>query len=581
MAIAWKNEETKYLLKLYKQEQHLYNSNLNSYRNPIKRFEALQRITAKLKTIKPKVNADSIKKKVKNLRSVYTSELMRIAKKRSDLRASGQDIDTDDESSLTQWWAFDEMKFLNDHIYQRKPNVTEKHVSAKIKSDEEENDDAQHQQIVSEFTVLSTPTPDVWRRNEITLLIKLFKKHEHLYNTSHSDYRHREKRDQSFNDILTVMTKIKPNLDTLSLKAKLRGIRTNYTTELQKMVKRRSYLSSDEPVSSWWCFDQLHFLDNFIQHRKCPTVAVDAKNLPRHKTGEIFVNDVNQFTFLCTHCHRDFAYAKDFQDHVLQEHLKEMRIVAVKEEIEAVEEIEALEDELATDDNYNDTCMEELPTSNSPTQQNLEQIDVDLLFVGSSSSKVVDKPFKCNICGQRFRFEHILNGHRKINHEPNDMDNDLEEDAWIECVECNAKFISIIRLQKHTKSVHRSFTCSHCNAEFRCSKNLKGHIRRMHLRTEPRFTCEYCNKKFKEKGNLVQHIRTHTGEKPYKCDRCDKSFGWSSYLRIHRRFHDKSELLYQCAECGQRFASNGMSSDFDLTIIKMLMIYTIIFRHIE
>ncbi len=67
--------------------------------------------------------------------------------------------------------------------------------------------------------------------------------------------------------------------------------------------------------------------------------------------------------------------------------------------------------------------------------------------------------------------------------------------------------------------------------------------------------CEYCGKIFKNCSNLTVHRRSHTGEKPYKCNLCSYACAQSSKLTRHMKTHGQgAKEVFKCEVCGMPFS---------------------------
>ncbi|XP_055316118.1 zinc finger imprinted 3-like [Sitodiplosis mosellana] len=61
--------------------------------------------------------------------------------------------------------------------------------------------------------------------------------------------------------------------------------------------------------------------------------------------------------------------------------------------------------------------------------------------------------------------------------------------------------------------------------------------------------CHVCNHLASDKSNLKRHLRIHTGEKPFQCDVCSKSFARKDDLNSHKKTHGQ----FRCSKCYQGF----------------------------
>ena len=87
---------------------------------------------------------------------------------------------------------------------------------------------------------------------------------------------------------------------------------------------------------------------------------------------------------------------------------------------------------------------------------------------------------------------------------------------------------------------------------------MERHLRKQHLEDGKAFACEHCGKSFALKSNLVIHQKTHDLDKPFGCDKCEKTYKQRNSLREHvLKSHDNISKFI-CVTCFEKFPSRHL-----------------------
>lgn len=108
------------------------------------------------------------------------------------------------------------------------------------------------------------------------------------------------------------------------------------------------------------------------------------------------------------------------------------------------------------------------------------------------------------------------------------------------CFDCDKTFNKACYLTQHNKTFHsgdKPYKCQRCGKRYSNETIYENHVKR-HGGNKP-YKCKDCVKQFNHKTDLRRHMCSHTGFRPYKCGTCEKGFIRKDHMLKHCETHTR------------------------------------------